>query len=119
MRKWLGVAVVVGLLGATAGACSAAKTQPFPDVSPFCQAKAKAECQVAALCAVDSTTCTNFRTQQCNAAAAAATQGAVRSYNADNAQACIDAVNGAFGNNNTAVKFSDLYGDGSINDKCE
>jgi hypothetical protein len=43
----------------------------------------------------------------------------VRAYVLGNAQACLDALNAAYGNGNSKIVFSQLEGPGSITDKCE
>ncbi|HLK38467.1 MAG TPA: Dickkopf N-terminal cysteine-rich domain-containing protein [Polyangiaceae bacterium] len=101
-------------------ACTAsAPSSPYPDVATFCNAKAKAECQIAAVCAADVTQCQMVRTDACNMAASAATASGSRKYTPDNAQACIDALNGAYGGGHMAIPFAQLQGSGSIEDKCE
>jgi hypothetical protein len=57
------------------------------------------------------------RQENSNADALAATAGGTRSYTADNAQACIDAVNKIY--TVGKVLLSDLIGNGSMGDTCE
>lgn len=115
----------VGAAGAFAmifGALATGCMQPGPrdpDVSSFCADKAKAECQVSAVCAIDVQGCTSYRNSLCLADAAMATASGARTYDPGSAQACIDALNGAYGNDNTKITYAQLFGFGSITDKCE
>jgi hypothetical protein len=93
---------------------------PYPDIQTFCAARAKAECQVATLCAVDASACQMARTTVCVQDAAQATAApSSRQYVANNAPSCIDAVNQAYGNGSSEIAFAGLVGPGSITDKCE
>jgi hypothetical protein len=120
MRNALAIRLAgAAAIGALAIACSASTaSNPYPDVSSFCSAVAKAECQDNAVCAIDQTQCETYRTSVCQQDAASA-QASGRTYNSDNAKACIDALNGAFGNGASKVTYQQLYGSGSITDKCE
>jgi hypothetical protein len=118
MRRWLGIAAAAGVSAGLVWGCTTTATQPYPDEQSFCSAKAKAECQVAPACAVDASSCASLRTQSCLSQSAQYQASGTRKYNPDNAQGCIDAVNGAYGSGNT-IKFDQLYGDGSIDDKCQ
>ena len=118
MTAWLKGSVALGFFAGFVGACSSSSAaKPFPDVATFCVAKAKEECQIAPTCAVDVTGCQTVRAAKCNADASAATAGGTRSYNADNAQACIDAVHAAYGAGK--VLLTDLTDDGKMGDRCE
>jgi hypothetical protein len=121
MTRWLKSSVTLGFLTGVGlvSACSSSSSKPFPDVATFCVAKAKEECQIAPTCAVDMAGCQTVRAAKCNADATAATAGGTRSYNADNAQSCIDAVHGLFGGGSNKVLLKDLTDDGSMGDKCE
>jgi hypothetical protein len=103
---------------AMATACTTT-ANPYPDVPTFCAKKAAAECQVAAVCAIDVTSCVSYRTSLCETDAAAAIAGGTRTYDSANAQACIDALNSAYGNESTKVDYDKLVGSGSITDLCE
>jgi len=105
-----------------AAGCSAKSSAPFPDVTSFCTAKAQAECQIASTCGFTSATdCETQRESVCNADAndAASTGSRTRKYTQANAPACIDRVNGLFGNNASMIAFKDLVGPGSLTDVCE
>jgi hypothetical protein len=108
-------------MAALAAGCAAKKPAPYPDVQSFCDAKAQAECQIATTCLVDPSECQAQRASVCNADAETATVHGTgsRKYTQANAQACIDAVNAAYGGGNTQVSFAKLFGQGSITDTCE
>ncbi len=80
--------------------------------------KATAECQAAAICAVDPTACENYRISVCNDDATAAMAAGVRHYDSANAQPCIDALNAAYGNGHNEILFAALVGPGTLGDKC-
>lgn len=118
MKRWVGISVVLGLLGGFGVACSTtADAKPYPDLASFCVAKAKEECQIAPTCAVDPTACQAVRSAKCNADAAKSTAGGTRTYNADNAKDCVDAVHSVYAAGK--VLLTDLTGAGSMGDKCE
>ncbi len=118
MKRWVGISVVLGLFGALGAACtSTTDAKPYPDLASFCVAKAKEECQIAPTCAVDPTACQTVRSAKCNTEAAAAAAGGTRTYNADNAKDCIDAVHAVYAAGK--VLLADLTGAGSMGDKCE
>lgn len=119
MTRWLKSSVALGFLTGVGlvSACSSSSSKPFPDVASFCVAKAKEECQIAPTCAVDTAACQTVRAAKCNAEATAATTGGTRSYNADNAQPCLDAVHSVYGAGKVLLK--DLVDDGSMGDRCE
>src|SRR5262249_45067581 len=77
-------------------ACSSSPGPTYPSVDAFCNAKAQAECQVAAKCAVTMSSCMTARLSACSTTAIQATQSLGRSYVADNADACVDAAQHAF-----------------------
>ncbi|HEY8038860.1 MAG TPA: hypothetical protein VIF15_03670, partial [Polyangiaceae bacterium] len=114
------VGLVTGALGMMVFSCTVtnATKDPYPDVSTFCGAVAKAECQDNALCAVDATQCQTYRTSVCTQDAAAA-EASGRAYHSDKVQSCIDALNSAFGNSASSVKYAQLSGSGSFTDICE
>jgi hypothetical protein len=117
--SWLGfsTAAAIALSG-----CSAKSSAPYPDVTSFCTAKAQAECQIAATCGFTSPTdCVTQRTSICNddANQAASTGSHTRKYTQANAPACIDRVNGLYGNNASMIAYNDLVGPGSLTDVCE
>jgi hypothetical protein len=99
------------------GGCTAANHPLYPDLGSFCTAKAKAICQIAGLCGIDSPTCKAYQYQQC---AVAGQQSGTRMFSPDNAKICVDAENAAFANalNVGKIPFNQLVGPGSINDKC-
>jgi hypothetical protein len=91
---------------------------PLADVAGFCQEKANAVCQIAPVCAIDPQTCTDAQAALCMSDAANATASGVRTYDAANAKACIDAVTHAYGNGANLIPFANLEGPGSITDLC-
>jgi hypothetical protein len=120
MRTPFLIGLAPGIFVAGVWACSSNNSSPpYPDVQSFCNAKAKAECQIAALCAIDATNCENVRAALCVQDGSSATASGTRKYAAGNAQACIDAVNAAYGNNASKIPFDKLVGAGSLTDKCE
>jgi hypothetical protein len=110
---------VAALALAFAAACSAKASQPFPDVQSFCNAKAKAECQVAMTCGIDVADCEVQRVSLCNLEAMTAeTSGSrTRHYSPANAADCITTVGNAYGK--TQIPFSQLVGSGSLSDICQ
>jgi hypothetical protein len=119
MRAHLVIGLGVAAVGLLAFACTVEKNNdPFPDQPAFCAAKAKAECQIANLCAIDGAACQGYRAQLCAQDAAAALASGARAYKSDNAQACIDALNGAYGSGANEIPYSKLVGKDSIQDKC-
>jgi hypothetical protein len=119
IRLVLKVGAGVLLVAALGAACAAKKSEPFPDVASFCNAKAQAECQIASTCLIPAKDCEAQRASLCNTDATSAMASGTRNYVQANAQPCIDAVNKAYGNGNTKVSFAQLVGDGSITDTCE
>jgi hypothetical protein len=111
----------LGLFAAFAAACSAKPPAPYADVASFCDAKAQAECQVASTCLIVPDDCKAQRASLCNedAVQATTTGSRARKYTQANAQACIDALNAAYGNGSTKVPYAQLVGTGSITDICE
>jgi hypothetical protein len=103
---------------AISGCAPAQPPNPLADVSGFCEQKAAAECQIAAVCAIDPMTCTNARLALCMSDAASATASGVRTYDATNAKACIDAVTHAYGDGANMIPFANLEGPGSLTDLC-
>jgi hypothetical protein len=91
----LSIAMGFGLF-ALASACSSSPGPAYPGVDSFCQAKAEAECQVAAKCAVTMQSCMTARLSACSTTAIEATQALGRGYVADNAQACVEAAKAAY-----------------------
>lgn len=119
MRNWLGIGAAIGFVTALPIACSSTPVPPFQTVGDFCSAKAKAECQIAAVCAIDSSVCTQVRNQVClDGANQAVAPPSTRQYYQPNAQACINKVQSAYSQGNNEVKASDLFGPGSIDDLC-
>jgi hypothetical protein len=120
IRQVVGVGAGVGLIAALAVGCAAKKPAPYPDIPSFCMAKAQAECQIASTCLIDANDCQAHRAAVCNSDAQAATEMGVgsRKYVQANAQACIDALNTAYGGGSTKVSFAQLVGKGSIADVC-
>ncbi|HTB74925.1 MAG TPA: hypothetical protein VK762_16865 [Polyangiaceae bacterium] len=120
IRQVVGVGAGVGLVAALAVGCMAKKSAPYPDVTSFCDAKAEAECQIAMTCVIDPDQCKVTRVADCNSDAMTATTNGTgtRKYTQANAQACIDALNSAYGGGNTTVSFAALQGKGSIADLC-
>ena len=126
MRIRLIAGLGLGALGIITAACSSSSSgnnNPYPDVDHFCAAVAKAECQESTNCGSDESQCETYRTKVC-------TQGTIivpltptdtlsRQYDSSKAQACIDALNGAFGNSNVQIKYDDLFKTGGLVDTCE
>jgi hypothetical protein len=112
--------IAAGLLGASVWACTVTTASaPYPDVQSFCAAKAKAECQIASLCAIDQNGCQSTRVTACVQDAAQAMGGpGSRKYTADAAGACIDLVTQAYGSGNSKITYAQLVGSGSISDTC-
>jgi hypothetical protein len=109
----------LGLFAALlAPACTQTSADPLASLTGFCEEKAKAECQITAVCAIDPTTCLDHRQSLCMTDAQAATTTSTRTYNAGNAQKCIDTLNSAYGGNATIVPYAKLKGPGSIADVC-
>jgi hypothetical protein len=108
--------LLVAVLGA---GCASKKSEPYPDATSFCNAKAQAECQIASTCLVDEKDCEAQRASLCNMDAATAMASGTRSYVQANAQPCIDALNKAYGGGSTKVSFMTLVGPGSVTDTCE
>ncbi len=119
IRPVVGVGAGVVLVAALGGACASKKSDPYPDVTSFCNAKAKAECQIATTCLVDESVCEVQRASLCNNDAASAMASGTRKYVESNVQPCIDKLNAAYGNGNTKVSYAQLVGDDSILDACE
>jgi hypothetical protein len=104
MRRWLVLGGMVGVLGVLSSAaivgCSST-ADPYPDPNTFCAAKATAECNsgstggIAAACNVAVTDCVNARQQACVSYANTAAQNG-RAFSANNAPACIAAVEMAY-----------------------
>ncbi len=105
--------------GASVAWWGCTKASPYPDVASFCAAKAKAECQVSLVCAIDASACASYRAGLCVQDAASATASGTRTYDPGNVQPCLDALNAAYGNTNSKILFAALFGPGSITDKCE
>ena len=104
---------------ALAGCSPAATANPLADIAGFCQEKATAECQIAALCTIDPTTCTNARDSLCMSDATSATASGVRTYDEANAKACLDAVNHAYsGDQAIFIPYATIEGPGSTTDLC-
>lgn len=92
---------------------------PYPDVTSFCTAKAAAICQAYAVCAVDKNACQAYQATSCENDAVDATSHGTRAYDPSGAGGCIDAINQQFGGNPTRIAYAQLFGPGSIHDKCE
>jgi hypothetical protein len=107
------------LAAASAGWWGCTKASPYPDVASFCAAKAKAECQVSLVCAINASACASYRAGLCIQDAASATASGTRTYDPGNVQPCLDDLNTAYGNTNSKILFAALFGPGSITDKCE
>jgi hypothetical protein len=102
------------------GGCIASNHPLYPDLGSFCTAKAKATCQIAGRCGIKPDVCETYQYQQC-AMMNQQSPSSTRIYNPDNAKTCVDAVNGAYANaeqNTGEVAFGQLFGSGSIDDKC-
>jgi hypothetical protein len=89
MRSVTCLAVVSLVFGA---ACSSKVADQYPTVDSFCGAKAQAECQVSARCAVTVEACVQSRSGACLSASSATMTASARTYTAPNAPACLDAV---------------------------
>lgn len=128
MRIRLIAGLGLGALGTIATACSSSSSgnnNPYPDVQHFCAAVAKAECQEATNCTVDESQCETWREHQCNSGIIivplSPSDTLSRQYTPGNAQACINALNSAFGcgNNCIQIKYDDLFKSGGLVDTCE
>jgi hypothetical protein len=126
MRIRLIAGLGLGALGIVTVACSSSSSgnnNPYAKQSDFCAAVAKAECQEATNCGVDETQCETWRARQCNSGTIIVpltpSDTLSRQYNPDKAKACIDALNGAFGNSNVQIKYGDLFNKGGLVDTCE
>jgi hypothetical protein len=91
---WLGLGASLALVSfASLTACSSSSDGPkYPDTASFCSQWATEECQVASRCAASASACQTARQTDCQTFASAATADANRSYNANNAEACIDKI---------------------------
>jgi Dickkopf N-terminal cysteine-rich region len=78
-------------------------------VSGYCSAYAKAICAIGSTCQFETSTCETYQTTQCTTAASAAMDG-TRQYTSTNVQACINALNGAYGGSPTSISASSLQG---------
>jgi hypothetical protein len=122
MRTRLVIGIAAGAFGALALACSnSSSPDPYASVDEFCTAYAKAVCQVVSstscgLSASAADTCQSYQSNSCNQNAVQATASGTRQYKSGNVQPCIDALNGAYGNNPSAVSLQQLT---DINTKCE
>ena len=105
MRTRLVVGLAAATISVTAIACSSA-SNPYATVDEYCTAYAKAICQVSTTCQFDAGTCQTYQKQQCTATSQTAT--ATRAYNSGNVQACINALNAAYGNSPTSVSQSTI-----------
>ncbi|HEY1693857.1 MAG TPA: Dickkopf N-terminal cysteine-rich domain-containing protein [Polyangiaceae bacterium] len=99
MRTRLVVGFAAAAISVTAIACSSS-SNPYASPDEYCSAYAKAICQVSSTCQFDSGTCQTYQEQQC---ISVQTTSSTRQYNSGNVQACIDALNAAYGNNPTSV----------------
>jgi hypothetical protein len=114
------IALLLGAatIGWVDGGCSP-PASPYPDVTSFCAAKAKAECQVALVCAIDQGACAEYRAGLCEQDAANAIASGIRMYDSANVPACLAVLNSAYGNESSKILFDQLFGSGSITDLCE
>jgi hypothetical protein len=101
MRTRLFMGLAAGAVSITAIACSSSPN-PYATVSEYCTAYAKAICQISSTCQFDPTACETYQSGQCTAAAAS-TSTATRQYNSGNVQACLNALNAAYGNNPSSI----------------
>ena len=67
------------------------------------------------ICQFDATACATYQTTQCSMFASAATMSGTRTYNQPGGKACIDALNGAYGNNPSSISSATLA---SVQDTC-
>jgi hypothetical protein len=118
-RLWPAVGTAFFAAAATLAGCSQTQpVDPLGDVAGFCEQKASGECQVAEVCTLDVKVCTNARIALCMSDAASAMASGTRSYDENNAKACINAVNQAYGDMTQHVPYATLEGPGSIGDLC-
>lgn len=90
IRKVLGLAVVASAVIAVAACGDDEPTVKYPNAGSFCEAKATAECKVAAPgCGVTEDVCKQKAQASCNSFAGAATVSG-RTYNAANAENCVN-----------------------------
>jgi hypothetical protein len=116
MRTRYVTALVTGGFATIAFACSLSSSPP-PDqsVSDFCADWAKAICQLSnGPCAFVETTCAAYQTTVCMQFVSSAQSG-TREYSQSNGKACIDALNGAYGNSPSSISASTLL---AVNATC-
>jgi hypothetical protein len=106
MRIGLVVGVILAGLGVSGGGCSS-PANPYPNTDSFCNAWATTVCKIGSVCQFDANSCQTYQATQCQRTVQT-DLAAGRRYNQNNVQACIDALNAAYGSNNTTVQASDI-----------
>jgi hypothetical protein len=105
--------------GALASACTIS-SPPLPDetVTEFCADYAKALCQLSnTSCEFDAAMCTTFQTNLCmTTVVAAQAESATRNYSQQAGNACINALNDAYGNGPPSIPASTLQ---MVNALCD
>jgi hypothetical protein len=117
MRRLLFIGLGAVTSGAIAIACSIGSSSPPPDqtVSEFCADWAKAICQLSSgPCAFSQTACATYQTSVCMSFVNTAQSG-TREYRQSNGKACIDALNGAYGNSPSSISAKALA---SVHSTC-
>jgi len=114
MRSPAASLLLLGAIGILAQDC--ADPKPYGNALDFCSAKAQAMCQIATECHFDQVGCQMYESQVCVTQAVDATTPGTRQYNSDNARACIDALNGAFGNGASQIDFTHIA---AFTDACQ
>jgi hypothetical protein len=89
--------------------------QPHYDTIGFCNDVAQAKCQIAGTCSVDAYTCQSFQIADCTTKAKDVTAARTRVFNSDNATACVQALQAAFGWATRSIGYNQLQ---SLNDTC-
>ena len=72
-------------------------------------------CQVSNVCGVDSTGCQMYQYSNCLTEAVQATMPRTRLYTSNYAQACVEALSAAYGNNNNQISYQQI---GNLNQTC-
>ncbi len=97
MNRWLSVGSFFAFAALGVAACGGSDSDKYPSPDSFCQAKAQAECQVAARCGVSADACTSARKSDCMTKVAKAS--ANRTYRPANADACVSRTQDVYSSN--------------------
>jgi hypothetical protein len=109
MRAWH-AGLVCSFVSLVASCSTTPAAPPDQTVAEFCADWAKAICQISSgSCQFDVTVCSGFQTSVCMSFVAGLQQtGNSRQYSQPNGKACIDALNGAYGNNPSSISADTL-----------